>query len=102
MQIVAAIVLAAVVFIAANHYVTRFGLLWWVAHTLVFALVLAFVWLLASMLFAPSGPPASDVGPERRQPTRAVTFPRPERAPRIVWARASRLRHSPGLVAGHG
>jgi len=66
-QIVAAIVLAAVVFIAANHYVTRFGLLWWVAHTLVFALVLAFVWLLASMLFAPSGPPASNVGPPANQ-----------------------------------
>jgi heme A synthase len=67
MQIVAAIVLAAVVFIGANHYVTRFGLLWWVAHTLVFALVLAFVWLVASMLFAPSGPPASDVGPPANQ-----------------------------------
>ncbi len=67
MQIVAAILLAAVVFIAANHYVSRFGVLWWVAHTLVFALVLAFVWLLASMLFAPSGPPASDVGPPANQ-----------------------------------
>ena len=66
MQIVAAIVLAALVFVAANHYVTRFGLLWWVAHTLVFALVLAFVWLLASMLFAP-GPPASNVGPPANQ-----------------------------------
>jgi len=63
MQIVAAIVLAAVIFIAANHYVSRFGLLWWVAHTLVFALVLASVWLLASMFFAPSWPPASNVGP---------------------------------------
>ncbi len=63
MQIVAAIVLAAVVFIAANYYATRFGLLWWVAQTIVLALVLAFVWLLASMLFAPSGPPATNVGP---------------------------------------
>ena len=41
MQIVAAIVLAAVVFIAANRYVSRFGLLWWVAHTFVFALAAA-------------------------------------------------------------
>ena len=68
MQIVAAIVLAALIFIAANHYVTRFGLLWWVAHTLVFALVLAFVWLLASMLFAPCGRLHPMWG---RQPTRA-------------------------------
>jgi hypothetical protein len=67
MQIVAAIVLAALIFVAANHYVTRFGLLWWVAHTLVFALVLASVWLLASMFFAPSWPPASNVGPPANQ-----------------------------------
>ena len=67
MQIVAAIVLAAVVFIAANHYASRFGLLWWVAHTLVFALILASVWLLASMFFAPSWPPASNVGPPANQ-----------------------------------
>ena len=53
MQVAAVIVLAAVLFIAANYYASRFGLLWWVAHTLVFALVLAFVWLLVSMLFAP-------------------------------------------------
>ena len=33
MQVVAAIVVAAVVFIAANRYFSRFGLLWWVAHS---------------------------------------------------------------------
>jgi ABC-type polysaccharide/polyol phosphate export permease len=63
MQVAAVIVLAAVLFIAANYYTSRLGILWWVAHTLVFALVLAFVWLLVSMLFAPSGPPATAVPP---------------------------------------
>jgi hypothetical protein len=64
MQVAAVIVLAAVLFIAANYYASpRFGLLWWVAQTFVFALVLACVWLLASMLFAPSGPPASSEPP---------------------------------------
>jgi hypothetical protein len=67
MQVVAVIFLAAVLFIAANYYASRFGLLWWVAHTLVFMLILAFVWLLVSMLFAPSGPPASSVGPPANQ-----------------------------------
>jgi uncharacterized membrane protein len=68
MHIVAAIVLAAVVFIAANYYATRFGLLWWVAQTFVLVLVLAFVWLLASMLSHYRG----HLQPMRgRQPTRA-------------------------------
>ena len=58
MHIVAAIVLAAVVFIAANYYATRFGLLWCCSRAR-----LAVVWLLASMLFAPSGPTATNVGP---------------------------------------
>jgi hypothetical protein len=63
MQVAAIIVLAAVLFIVANHYASRFGILWWIAHTLVFALVLGFVWLLVSMLFAPSWPPPSTVPP---------------------------------------
>jgi hypothetical protein len=63
MQVAAVIVLAAVLFIAANHYTSRYGILWWLAHTLSFALVLGFVWLLASMLFAPSWPPPSTVAP---------------------------------------
>jgi hypothetical protein len=67
MQVVAAIVLAAVLFIAANYYASRFGLLWWIAHTLVFALVLAIIWLLASMLFAPSWPTSPGVGPPANQ-----------------------------------
>jgi len=58
MQVAAVIVLAAVLFIAANQYTSRFGVLWWVAQTLVFALVLGFVWLLVSMIFAPSWPRA--------------------------------------------
>jgi hypothetical protein len=67
MQVVAVIVLAALIFIAANYYTSRLGLMWWVAHTFVFALVLAFVWLLVSMLFAPSGPPVSTVPPPANQ-----------------------------------
>ena len=67
MQVAAVIVLAAVLFIAANHYTSRYGVMWWVAHTLVFALVLGFVWLLVSMLFAPSWPPVSIVSPPANQ-----------------------------------
>ena len=67
MQIAAVIVLAAVVFIAANHYTSRYGLMWWIAHTLVFALVLGCVWLLLSMLFAPAWPPSSTVSPPANQ-----------------------------------
>jgi hypothetical protein len=63
MQIAAVIVLAVVLFIAANHYTSQFGILWWISHTLVFALVVGFVWLLVSMLFAPSWPPPSTMAP---------------------------------------
>ena len=61
MQVAAVIVLAAVLFIAANHYTSRYGVMWWVA------LVLGFVWLLVSMLFAPSWPPVSTVSPPANQ-----------------------------------
>ena len=73
MQVAAVIVLAAVLFIAANYYTSRFGILWWVAHTLVFALVLGFVWLLVSMLFAPSWPPVSTVSPPANQSSEPST-----------------------------
>jgi hypothetical protein len=72
MQVVAVIVLAALIFIAANYYTSRLGLMWWVAHTFVFALVLAFVWLLVSMLFAPLGPPVSTVGQPANQSSEPV------------------------------
>ena len=74
MQVVAVIVLAALIFIAANYYTSRLGLIWWVAHTFVFALVLALVWLLASMLFAPSGPSASS-GPPPASPSGELRAP---------------------------
>ena len=35
MQVVAVIVLAALIFIAANYYTSRLGLMWWVACTFV-------------------------------------------------------------------
>jgi ABC-type polysaccharide/polyol phosphate export permease len=70
MQVATVIVLAAVLFIAANYYTSRFGLLWWVSNTLVFALVLGFVWLLVSMIFAPSWPPPSAVAPASQSEAR--------------------------------
>ena len=54
MQIAAVILLTAVLIIAAVHYASELGFVWCVAQTATFALVLAFAWLLVSMLFAPS------------------------------------------------
>ncbi|MFZ0839145.1 MAG: hypothetical protein WAM77_16915 [Xanthobacteraceae bacterium] len=54
MQIAAVILLTAVLIIAAGHYASKLGVLWCVAQTVTFALVLAFAWLVVSMLFAPS------------------------------------------------
>ena len=71
MQIAAVIVLAAVLFIAANHYTSRYGVVWWVAHTLVFA-ILSRVRVVATE-HAPAWPPVSTVSPPANQSSELST-----------------------------
>jgi hypothetical protein len=56
MQVVAVIVLAALIFIAASYYF-RLGLMWWVACTFVFAR--SRIRLVAGDMLCAVGPPVS-------------------------------------------